>query len=210
MSDAKTEMLARIRVALADAAPPPAIPRAYQQTDARSRATLLDEFVARLRDYRARVSPVTPRELVPAIAGACGEYGLKQLAAPVDLPLTWVPSAITLRHDEPPLTTMELDACAGVVTGCALAIAQTGTILLNGGPTQGRRALSLLPDVHLCVVYAAQVVSSVPEGIAGVAATSKRPITLISGPSATSDIELSRVEGVHGPRTLHVFLVAPD
>ena len=130
-----------------------------------------------------------------------------RLVVPADLPQSWVPSTVTVLRDEPKLSLAELDESSGVLTGCALAIAQTGTIILNGGANQGRRALSLVPDRHVCVVRAEQVVGLVPEAIAVLAKQATRPITLISGPSATSDIELSRVEGVHGPRTLHVLLV---
>jgi L-lactate dehydrogenase complex protein LldG len=117
---------------------------------------------------------------------------------------------VTLLRDEPPLSLADLDTSSGVLTGCAVAIAQTGTIILDGGASQGRRALSLVPDRHLCVVRTEQVVGLVPEAIAWLAERKTHPITLISGPSATSDIELIRVEGVHGPRTLHVFVVHDD
>ncbi len=126
------------------------------------------------------------------------------------MPSAWLPTEIELLRDNPPLSNEQLDGSDGVLTGCALGIAQTGTIVLDGGPTQGRRALTLLPDYHLCVIDAEQVVDLVPEAIARLSDAVKqqrRPLTFISGPSATSDIELNRVEGVHGPRILDVLVV---
>ncbi len=155
MNDAKTAMLARIRAALTDATPPPAVPRAYTQVDDRPHAVILDEMEERLRDYQARVSRVSEALLPQALAEACAARGITVLALPTDIPAAWVPDGVTTRRDTPPLTHADLDGCGGVLTGCALAIAQTGTIILNGGPQQGRRALSLVPDVHLCVVRAA-------------------------------------------------------
>jgi L-lactate dehydrogenase complex protein LldG len=205
---AKEAILARIRAALGDAPAPEPVPRAYRHRDERDRATILDELVDRLRDYKARVERVSRDDLAAAITAACITNGIQRLVVPSDLPAAWAPVGIEALHDDPPLSYVDLDRSDGVLTGCAFAIAQTGTIVLDGGPYQGRRALSLVPDRHLCVVGEAQVVGIVPEGIARLAAGPVRPITFISGPSATSDIELSRVEGVHGPRTLHVLLVS--
>ncbi|MGZ3598655.1 MAG: LutC/YkgG family protein, partial [Ktedonobacterales bacterium] len=139
------------------------------------------------------------------------------LAIPPDIPSAWLTdlasSGVELLRDEPgtaPLSYAQLDSSDGVLTGCALAIAQTGTIVLDAGAYQGRRVLTLLPDYHLCVVYADQIVDIVPQAIeqlADAVREQQRPITFISGPSATSDIELNRVEGVHGPRTLEVLVV---
>src|SRR5262249_23869808 len=122
----------------------------------------------------------------------------------------WLPTGVVVARDEPPLSYEALDAVDAVLTGCRLGIAQTGTLVLDGGAGQGRRALSLIPDAHLCVVQAGQIVDLVPEAISALHATATRPLTFISGPSATSDIELSRVEGVHGPRTLIVLLVTDN
>ena len=118
-------------------------------------------------------------------------------------------AGVELVADDPPLAPRDLDALDGVLTGCAAAIAQTGTIVLDGAGESGRRAITLVPDLHLCVVRAAQVVPAVPDAIAAVApaVADGRPVTFVSGPSATADIELIRVQGVHGPRTLDVFLV---
>jgi L-lactate dehydrogenase complex protein LldG len=205
---AKDAILARIRAALADVPVPSASPRDYLCQDQRERDTILDELVERLCDYKAIVEHVTPHALPGAIAAACATYGIHKLVVPGDVPPEWLPQAVEALRDDPPLSHTQLDQSDGVLSGCALAIAQTGTIVLDGGARQGRRALSLVPDRHLCVVSAEQVVGIVPEGIARLASAPTRPITFISGPSATSDIELSRVEGVHGPRALHVFVVS--
>jgi len=133
---------------------------------------------------------------------------------PADLPDRWAPAEVELLRDTGgALSNEQLDASDGVLTGCALGIAQTGTIVLDGGPAQGRRVLTLLPDYHLCVIRADQIVELVPEAITQLGPAvreQRRPITFISGPSATSDIELSRVEGVHGPRTLEVLIVVAN
>jgi L-lactate dehydrogenase complex protein LldG len=163
----------------------------------------VDLFCERVEDYVATVHRVTEGNLVAALAGAVSG---RVVAAPgVDLS---VPGAVT---DGPHVDPAELDGFDAALTGCALAIAETGTIVLDGGALSGRRALTLVPDHHLCVVRAEQVVAAVPAAIAalGPAARDGRPITFVSGPSATSDIELERVEGVHGPRRLDVFVVGP-
>jgi L-lactate dehydrogenase complex protein LldG len=204
---AKDVILARIRKANANAPEPPLIPYDFRERDERDRVAILEDFIDRLIDYKAIVTRTDNANLPQAIANACQQEGITHLVVPVDLPDGWIPTDVTILRDDPPLTYTELDESSGVLTGCAIAIAQTGTIILDGGTTQGRRALSLIPDRHLCVVRADQVVGLVPEAIARLTERATRPITLISGPSATSDIELSRVEGVHGPRTLYVFVV---
>jgi L-lactate dehydrogenase complex protein LldG len=210
---AKEAMLARIRAALVDAPESEPIPDVNQHADRRESNVLIAELVDRLRDYKATVEQLDASALPAAIAMACARYTIQRLVVPADIPMEWLPAQVDGLRDEAPLSSLtnaQLDASDGVLTGCAYAIAQTGTIILDGGARQGRRALSLVPDRHLCVVRAEQVVGSVPEAIAHLRAHPTRPITFISGPSATSDIELSRVEGVHGPRTLHVFLVLGD
>ncbi len=205
---AKDVMLARIRAATANAPEPPPVPYDFRERDERDRAAILEDFIERLVDYKAIVTRTEDASLPQAVMDACQQQGIIQLVVPADLPSRWIPSGIKVLRDDPPLTIAQLDESSGVLTGCAIAIAQTGTIILDGGATQGRRALSLIPDRHLCVVRAEQVVGLVPEAIARLVERATHPITLISGPSATSDIELSRVEGVHGPRTLYVFVVS--
>jgi len=213
-ASARDAILQRIRAALDDVAPEtsrptlPPLPRAYRKTDNALRGdALIAQFIERVAEYKASVRETTETELPEAIAAALTRRGVRKLAAPADLPADWPPSGVTLLRDEPPLANEALDSSDGVLTACALGIAQTGTIVLDGGPRQGRRALSLIPDYHLCVVRADQIVGIVPEAIAALAPRARRPLTFISGPSATSDIELNRVEGVHGPRTLEVLVV---
>ena len=164
---------------------------------------VLDLFAERVADYRARVRTVTADELPKAVAEALGARS-GVIGAPADLPAAWTADVDLARLARDPAVA-DLDGLAGAVTGCAVAIAETGTIVLDHGPGQGPRALTLVPDYHLIVVEAAQVAADVPEALERL--DPRRPLTFVSGPSATSDIELSRVEGVHGPRTLEVLLV---
>jgi len=210
-STSKEAILARIRAAVRDVPANEALaapPAGYLLTTTDDRATSIALFSERVRDYKAIVQHISEEELPAAIAAALLARGIRTLVVPAGIPVAWLPSGVAVLSDEPPLTYAQLDAAAGVVTTCALGIAQTGTIVLDGGAGQGRRALSLLPDYHLCIVRAAQIVGIVPEAITHLAASQTRPLTFISGPSATSDIELNRVEGVHGPRTLEVLVVA--
>jgi L-lactate dehydrogenase complex protein LldG len=207
MSSAKDSILERVRAALRSAPDAGPIPRDYRHQSDADRALIQAEFVAKVRDYQAMVEEVAEAELSGAILVICRERGVQRLAVPVDLPADWLPSQVEIVPDAPPLTSEALELCDGVLTSCALAIAQTGTLVLDGGARQGRRTLTLLPDLHLCVVLADQILSMVPEALAWLSTHPQRPITFISGPSATSDIELSRVEGVHGPRKLVVLIV---
>ncbi|MEJ2668351.1 MAG: lactate utilization protein C [Deinococcales bacterium] len=176
--------------------------------DAESRLAL---FMARLEEYGVNAVRCSATELGGAIAAALEARGVGTMVAPPGLPAAWEVAGATWLADEPePLSSERLAATGGVLTGCAVAIAETGTLVLDAGEGQGRRALTLVPDYHLCVVRAEQIVQTVPEAMRRLepAARAGRPITLVSGPSATSDIELSRVPGVHGPRTLDVVVVA--
>jgi L-lactate dehydrogenase complex protein LldG len=197
--------MGRIRAALGDGPPPVEIPRDYEHALPQG-ADILELFVERVSDYRATVHRTTAAALPATIATVLATRGADRIVVPPGLPRDWLAtSGVEATADDPPLSYADLDALDGVVTRCAIAIAETGTIVLDAGPDQGRRAISLLPDLHVCVVMADQVVGSVPEALARLDPT--RPQTWISGPSATSDIELQRVEGVHGPRTLDVVLV---
>jgi L-lactate dehydrogenase complex protein LldG len=214
---ARDEVLARIRKANAAAAaqptgePGPGEPgRAYRTRGDRDEAELLNLLAGRLTDYRATVRRTTAAGLAGEIAAALTRRGARRVVVPagVDLPgLDTLAADVEVVADNG-LDARALDACDGAVTGAAVAIAETGTIVLDGSPDQGRRAITLVPDYHLCIVRAEQVVEVVPQAVARLAASAGAPLTWISGPSATSDIELERVEGVHGPRTLEVILVS--
>jgi L-lactate dehydrogenase complex protein LldG len=215
MSTAREEILARIRGALHDvpvteSPADVAVARGYRRARELSGAALVDLLQERVADYAAEVRRVAAGDLAGAIATACAEMGLRRVAVPSSLPEPWRPHDVELIEDED-LSATDLDAIDGALTGCAVAIAQTGTIVLDGSPICGRRLLTLVPDHHICVVLAGQIVEIVPEAITAVAPAVRdgaRPITLVSGPSASSDIELSRVEGVHGPRHLRVLIAA--
>ncbi len=201
LSAARQEILARIRAATTDVTSI-SIHHGRKLTARPGDPGLLAQRVA---DYRATVTRTD--DVAGAIAALLAEHGARRVAAPPGLPADWLAAIPEAVRDEPPLAHAELAALDGVVTGCAHAIAETGTITLDGGPGQGRRALTLLPDLHVCVVRADQVLADVPDSIAALGDTT-RPVTFVSGPSATSDIELERVEGVHGPRRLAVVLAA--
>lgn len=217
MSIARNEILRRVRTALRDvpAAEQPAevsVAREYRHAGAAPSSGLIARFAERVAEYKATAHQIVEGELPGAIAAACARRGVRRLVVPADLPAAWAPEGVELLRDDV-LSNEQLDTSDGVLTGCALGVAQTGTIILDAGAFQGRRAITLLPDYHLCVVRAEQVVDLVPEAIARLAPAvreNRRPLTLISGPSATSDIELNRVEGVHGPRTLEVLIVAAE
>ncbi|MBY8885584.1 LUD domain-containing protein [Streptomyces sp. PTM05] len=217
MSGGRDVVLGRIRRALADvpAAERPedvAVPRDYRTThtdDDPARA--LDLLAARLADYRARVHRCGEQEIPRRVAELLAERGSRAVVVPGGLPSAWLSRAegVEVVTDDPGLTHARLDGVRSVVTGCALAIAETGTLVLDASPDQGSRRISLIPDHHVCVVRApAQVVASVPLALPRL--DPARPLTWISGPSATSDIELDRVEGVHGPRVLDVIIATTD
>jgi L-lactate dehydrogenase complex protein LldG len=182
------------------------VPRDYDHE--RPIADVVGLLVERVADYRATVHRVAADAVPATVASVLRERQAKVMVGPWDLPAPWRADGVRWLLDGGPsaegLTVEQLDGADGVLSGCAVAIAETGTIVLDAGPAQGRRSLTLLPDYHLCVVLADQIVGTVPEGIARLDPV--RPLTFISGPSATSDIELDRVEGVHGPRTLEVII----
>lgn len=205
---ARDEILARIRTAVANVdRSSTAVPRDYRRAHHGDHLVAL--FCERAADYRAEVRRLGSAAVGDAVAQVLTDRAVTSVAVPPDLPDAWLADVdAEVRRDDPPLTVADLDACDATVTGAALAIAETGTIVLDSGARQGRRALTLVPDMHVCVVQANQIVADVPDAVA--ALDPLRPQTWISGPSATSDIELDRVEGVHGPRTLVVLVVDPD
>lgn len=219
MSDARDEVLGRVRRAIAGVpADEPAAwdpahdldpEAAYDREPMRTPGLKPDLFAERAAEYGAAITRVNGSgELAAAIATIADRHGAARVAVARGFPEDWRPAGIDL-PEEPELTVRQLDEADGVLTTCALAIARTGTIVLDGGPGQGPRRLTLVPDLHVCVIEARQVVGTVPEAIQALkgAAQAGRPLTFVSGPSATSDIELERVQGVHGPRQLEVVLV---
>ncbi|MFG2053150.1 lactate utilization protein C [Micromonospora sp. NPDC048930] len=192
-------VLGRIRAALGDTPAAPVDAR-RDHRPAGSAAVDLDLLVHRLTDYRATVHRCADGEVAPVVDSILGG---RRVVVPPGLPRNWLPDTVAVVTDDN-LTAEQIAAVDGVVTAAAVAVAETGTIVLDAGPDQGRRIISLLPDVHVCVLRADQVVAGVPHALNRV--DPRRPLTWISGPSATSDIELNRVEGVHGPRNLHVII----
>jgi L-lactate dehydrogenase complex protein LldG len=231
MTDARAEILSRIRGALgSDGGPtaggagaagatttaPGPVPREYRSAGEHAPGSdvVLDLLIDRLEDYKAHVHRATAADLPALLASVIAEQparGRGSVVVPSGLDGAWLAALadVDVRTDsrEAPLSAVELDEIDAVVTAARVAVAETGTIVLDGEPDQGRRAISLVPDVHVCVVRADQVVQTVPEAVRLLGANPGRAQTWISGPSATSDIELDRVEGVHGPRTLHVLLI---
>ncbi|TRO67904.1 lactate utilization protein C [Streptomyces sp. IB201691-2A2] len=209
-------ILARVRRAIADVPRDDtpydqAFERGYlREHGDRSVEQTVDLLAENLADYRARVHRCDADGLAETIARLLAERGSTSVVVPTGLDPEWLAAAdVTRVPDRLDSTPAELDRVDSVVTACAVAIAETGTIVLDGGPDQGRRRITLVPDHHICVVRVpGQVVSSVPQGLERL--DPARPLTWISGPSATSDIELDRVEGVHGPRTLEVVLVSGE
>jgi L-lactate dehydrogenase complex protein LldG len=213
MSDAKQVMLERIRSAIRDVpvterSEDVLVNRSYRSST--GHANLLELTAERIAEYRARVEVVTADKLTSSVQASLERRGIKRLIVPHDLPEEWKPKGFELLEESNRLLEhAELEQVDGVLTGCTLAIAETGTLVLDHARGQGRRALTLIPDFHLCVLLESQIVDNLPAAMKLLEPSilAGRPLTFISGPSATSDIELSRVEGVHGPRMLEVLIV---
>jgi len=212
MPDARTVILERIRDQLS-ASPPlhrlayDEIPREYLQAGRRSLPDRIELLLDRLADYDAEVFTVEESAIAETVAAVLARHGETALIVPAGLPAAWVPAGIEVLRDQAETALGTFARAQAVLTPCAGAIAETGTILLEHGAQQGRRAATLLPDHHICVLRTDQVVETVSEGLGLLAAASASPITTISGPSATADIEMTRIRGVHGPRRLTVLLI---
>ena len=202
---ARTEILDRLRSALRDAPAAPDVPRTYRHDSGLGEEERIELLCERLLDYKAGVCVVDEDEAPARVAELL--QGARSYVVPEGLPEHWVGMVAgrTVDTAGEPLAVEQLDAADAVVTGCAAAVAETGTIILDGSPDQGRRAISLIPDHHICLVRARDIAGVLPEAVRGLDGT--HPLTWISGPSATSDIELERVEGVHGPRRLDVVII---
>jgi L-lactate dehydrogenase complex protein LldG len=198
----KQQILERVRSAIGPREPVAPVAREYRQQAPAD----LEQFEERLRDYNAGVYRCAESDLPRTISEAMAARNKRCLLIPPGVPEAWLPPACQFVKDSG-FSHTDIDAMEGVLTGCTAAISFTGSIVLTHGPREGRRALTLIPDYHLCVIFANQVVETVPEGIRALRDLRTRPITTIAGPSATADIEMIRVKGVHGPRTLDVILV---
>ncbi len=216
MSNSRDQILMRIKQALGDRTDDSddKIVREYNQKSNLSAEEITGLFEERVNEYRAVTKRITEDELPGELQKLFEDAGVKTMVLPTGINESWLSDLsepVTLLRDQPDrLSKQELNECDAVLTGCFLGVAQTGTIILNAGPGQGRRVLTLLPDFHICVIRQNQIVRMLPEAIRKLDQTvseSGAPVTFISGPSATSDIELNRVEGVHGPRNLHVFII---
>jgi L-lactate dehydrogenase complex protein LldG len=210
---AREEILRRIRaakggVATAEAARAgwKAVERKYRQLATRPREVILELLIDRLRDYDARVVRAVHVDVRAAVAKMLGERKAKRMVVPAGLAAEWLPGGFEFVVDDG-LPAAELDRVDGVMTGATLAIAETGTVVLQNVAGQGRRAATLVPDYHLCVVRVEDVVETVPEAFGRLQDTAELATTFVSGPSATADIEMTRIKGVHGPRFLDVILV---
>jgi L-lactate dehydrogenase complex protein LldG len=182
------------------------ISRAYNRSGSLNAEQRIEMFEERLAEYDAHVRRVTQSTLPSATASAIGERGARRIALPAGFPGGWLaPSIAAVESDS--LSNVELDGFDGLISACTVAIALTGTIVLQSAPAQGPRKLSLIPDYHLCIVFVEQIVETVSEAFDRLAATATLPTTFISGPSATADIEMTRIKGVHGPRFLDVLIV---
>ena len=208
MSSARQEILQRIAAAIDPPSAQQAVARNYRRAGALADEERIELFCRRVGEYRSEVHRVGEADVATLISSICGVRGVRTLVVPHGIPPAWRSADVQLVDDRA-LSALELDGVDGTLTGCTAAIAETGTIVLTASPHEGRRALTLVPDLHICVVRESQIVELLPEALARVTTDrlEQQPITLVSGPSATSDIELSRVEGVHGPRTLVVLVV---
>lgn len=217
----RAEILRRIRAANNGSSTDPSartdwgnLPRKYNRTSRLQPHAALELFEARLRDYDATVTRTHLQDLPVAIANALTTRGKRHIVIPTGIPAEWLPANFTFTVDESlaeslaeSFTPTQLDTFDAVLTTSTLAIAETGTVVLQNVPGQGRRALSLVPDYHLCIVRAEDIVETVPQAFARLQSTASLATTFISGPSATADIEMTRIKGVHGPRILEVLLI---
>ena len=211
-NSARAEVLRRIRAAKGGTASAEVaqagwngVERRYRREATRSREAVLELLEDRLRDYDARVVRVGHANVASSVAAMLGERRVRRMVVPAGLAGEWLPAGFEFVVDEG-LSAVELDGVDGVMTGATLAIAETGTVVLQNVAGQGRRAVTLVPDYHLCVVRVEDVVETVPEAIERLQATAGLATTFVSGPSATADIEMTRIKGVHGPRFLDVIL----